>query len=155
MSPEEFIDELRSHNEPTLADIQSIEVMCRAHPHCAELWNCFGDMIVLSAGLRPREQALECYQKAIAIDPQFAEGHESLGYFYDTYCDNFETAAEHFQRAIELGAGDDSKVGLARVLAQTGKNIEAIAILDTCVDARHPQVTKLRDEINAGDWRPL
>lgn len=155
MSPEELIDELRAKNQPTASDLARLDAMAVAHPEHAELWNCYGDMILLSDGEYPVGQALACYRKSIEADPQFAEAYESIGYFLDTHNDDFAGAVEHFHRAIQLGAGDDSRIGLARVLAQMGRASEGLDILQTCQDATNPKIAKMRQEITAGEWDPI
>jgi hypothetical protein len=155
MSLQELIDELRAKNSPTAKDLERLEAMVTEYPECAELWNCYGDMIQLSDGEYPVGQALDCYRRSIEADSSFAEGYESIGYFLDVYNDDFAGAAEHFRRAIQLGAGDDSWIGLARVLAQMGQANEGLELLKSCQEPVSPGVAKVRKEIADGDWDPV
>ena len=53
-----------------------------------------------------------------------------------------------------LPQGQDSYFGLARVLAEQGKQTEALRVLapDSCPFYHTPKVQTLRDEIAAGQW---
>ena len=57
----------------------------RAYPNSAKLWCMRGDLIQLGSADIPYslEDALACYERAFSIDPNFAEGHEEIGHFYD------------------------------------------------------------------------
>ncbi len=44
------------------------------------------------------------YLRAIAIDPSYADGYASLGFFYDAVNDDPERAQPYFERAIALGS---------------------------------------------------
>lgn len=90
---------------------------------------------------------------AVRIDPDYAQAHNSLGYWYDIAAD-FPLAKYHFERAIALGAGDIARVGLARVLAQMGFDDDAFATLDACDNPAGESATELRREIAEGDWVP-
>jgi hypothetical protein len=61
-----------------------------------------------------------------------------------------------FRKAIELGAGAGSWVGLARVLAEMGRREEALTLLaaDTCPHASVREVVDVRGEIKDGRWDP-
>jgi ABC-type hemin transport system ATPase subunit len=67
--------------------------------------------------------------------------------------DNLGRAEEAFRRAVQLGGGEWSYRGLARVLAQLGRDRgEVLRLLDECPYAESPAVQELRDEIACGSW---
>jgi tetratricopeptide (TPR) repeat protein len=109
----------------------------------------------------PPDEALRCYEKAISIDPKFHEAYESIGYYHDTKYDHtfsdFEISDQMFRKAIDMGAGPDSYIGLARVLAETGRTMDALALLEppSCPYANEPAVKAIREEIAKGHWNPI
>ena len=95
---------------------------------------------------------MDCYRRAIVSDPTYAPAYESMGWALDTFFDHFDESSQNFRHALVYGAGDSCRVGLARVLAQTGKAEEAVNQLDQCKDQTNPDVIKLRQEIEDGIW---
>jgi tetratricopeptide (TPR) repeat protein len=89
---------------------------------------------------------------AIEYDDTYAPAYESLGWVLDAFQDDFENAAKYFRLALQHGAGDTARIGLARVLAQTGKTNEAINCLNECRDQTSAEVVKMRQEICEGLW---
>jgi tetratricopeptide (TPR) repeat protein len=83
----------------TLAD----EAIC-AFPKSAQLWCMRGSLIQLGPENCPHSlnDVLACYQKAIEIDPQFAEAWEEIGYFYDAVLDDEAGAEKYFTEAKKL-----------------------------------------------------
>lgn len=59
------------------------------------------------------------YMRAIEIDPTYAGGYTSLGFFYDAVLDEPERAKPFFEKAIALGDSEAIE-GLKSVLDQIG-----------------------------------
>ncbi|MGZ5443932.1 MAG: hypothetical protein ACXW5U_03365 [Thermoanaerobaculia bacterium] len=59
------------------------------------------------------------YLRAIDIDPSYADGYASLGFFYDAVNDDPERAQPYFEKAIALGSTEAAE-GLRSVLEQLG-----------------------------------
>jgi serine/threonine protein kinase/TolB-like protein/Flp pilus assembly protein TadD len=84
-------------------------------------------------GVRTSEEghrlARELVQRALAIDPNYAPAHVSLGWI-SMYADNdIESAAEHFERALQLAPNDSSVLnGAAVLLSNLGRTREAIDV---------------------------
>jgi tetratricopeptide (TPR) repeat protein len=150
MTPAQLIEELSELESYKAADIARVEALLKTYPKSAELWEFLGDLMQMSDDEFPVERSQECYQKAIQCYPSFASAHESLAHLYDAYLDDFPKAEASFLRAIEFGAGDSARVGLARVFAQTDREAAAIRQLDLCDDQTNPDLLELRDEIKAG-----
>ncbi|MCE9608453.1 MAG: hypothetical protein K8U03_26515 [Planctomycetia bacterium] len=150
MTPYQLIEELSEKEEYTAADLKRVRAMLDKYPKSAELWDYYGDLMQMSVEEFPIERSQECYEKAIQCYPTFASAHESLGHLYDAYLDDFPKAEGCFVRAIEYGAGDSARVGLARVFAQTEREAAAIKQLDLCEDQANPDVLELRAEIEEG-----
>jgi uncharacterized protein HemY len=72
---------------------------------------------------------IRCYDNSVKCGPDNAGAYEAIGFVLDVYFDDFGKAERAFRTAIELGAGHESYFGLARVLAQAGKEQDAIAWL--------------------------
>ncbi len=123
-------------------------------PKSAKLWCVLGDAVQIRKAPRKEDLnvALGCYTKAILTDPKCAEAYESLGYLFDVYADDFVAAELAFRRAIELRAGRDSFVGLARVLAETNRGRDALRLLLKCKYRSHSAVRELMREIRSGIW---
>jgi tetratricopeptide (TPR) repeat protein len=88
----------------TLAD-ESVH----AYPDSAKLWCMRGDLIQLGSADIPftLEDALVCYERAVSIDPNFAEGHEEIGHFYDAVMPNPSRARRAFRKAAEIRRGQN------------------------------------------------
>lgn len=63
-----------------------------------------GDIIQLGSEScqHPLEEALRSFQRAIELDPKFAEGWDELGHYYDAVLDDEKTAREYFAKAKRL-----------------------------------------------------
>lgn len=93
-------------------------------------------------GLRPIEEgfslAREAAEKALAIDPQNAKAHASLGWLASTFDGDLTVAAGHFERALELEPTNPDMLSYAAFLAMLlGRQDEAIALMEYIV-ARDP-----------------
>jgi hypothetical protein len=136
--------------------LRLVEEAIVAFPLSPKLLCMKGDLIQLSDGKAyDLSDAAACYDRAASIDPSFAEAFESLGYFHDVVSDDLERAESAFRTAIALGGGPDAYAGLARVLAECGRNMtEILAFLDGCVHAAAPKVQDMRSEVERGLWSP-
>jgi tetratricopeptide (TPR) repeat protein len=79
----------------------------RAYPDSAKLWCVRGDLIQLGSADVPYslEDALACYERAVSIDPNFAEGYEEIGHFYDAVMPNPNLARRAFRKAASISKG--------------------------------------------------
>lgn len=89
-----------------------------------------------------------------SLDAGCAEAHQELGFLHDLHRDDLVQSQELFRAAIALGAGPDSYYGLARVVAQQGRQQEACDLLapENCPFASDPAIQELLGEIKAGMW---
>ena len=80
-----------------------------------------GDLIQLLQDTSEYElsDAEAAYIRAISIDPTYAEGYTSLGFFYDAVLDDPERAKPFFEKAIALG-DTEAIEGLRSVAEQLG-----------------------------------
>lgn len=162
MNADDYLDAvealLASEEGVTDAAVDLAEEATRAHPASAELWCLRGRVLQLYDG--PREftarDYVDSYEQALACDPANVVALEELGYQYDVYFNDFSSAESHFRRAIALGAGEDSYVGLARVLAQDGRADEALTHLSPaeCIWSESEKIGEMRQEIASGSWNP-
>ena len=76
----------------------------RMFPDSAKLWCMRGDLIQLGPADIPYEleEALACYERAVSIDPQFAEGYEEIGHFFDAVMPNPKRARRAFGQAAAI-----------------------------------------------------
>ena len=78
-------------------------------------------------------RALEAEEKALAIDPNYAPGHTSLGRIADDNHD-FVNAAKHYERALMLDPTDLDVLGdIAEFLQNLGRLQEALALREGVV----------------------
>lgn len=150
MTPHALIEELSEKEEYTAADRELVDAMLKRYPKSAELWDYYGDLLQMSSEEFPIERSQECYEKALQCYPSFATAHESLGHLYGSHIEDIPKAEASFLRAIEFGAGDSARVGLARVFAHTNRAAAALKQLDLCEDQANDDVLELRDEIKEG-----
>jgi len=102
------------------------------------------------------EDYRRCFENSIGCDSGNTEAYQELGYVLDTYFDAYDKAERAFRKAVELGAGYESYYGLARVLAEMGKDSEALRCLsgNACPFSQDPAIQQLRREILDGIWNP-
>jgi tetratricopeptide (TPR) repeat protein len=122
-------------------------------PDCLVAWDglaaVYSDQT--SRGLRPSEEgyalAREAANRALAIDPDYAKGHAHLGLIAEVYDRDLGAAAQHLERALELGPTDLDILSDAAVLAQSlGRLDQAIALQEYVV---------VRDPVNASGHRRM
>ena len=150
MTPYALIEMLSEKEEHTIADLEQVEAMLKRYPKSAELWDYYGDLLQMSSEEFPIERSQECYEKALQCYPSFATAHESLGHLYHAHLEDIPKAEVSFLRAIEFGAGDSARVGLARVFAHSNREAAALKQLDLCEDQADEDVLELRAEIKEG-----
>jgi serine/threonine protein kinase/Tfp pilus assembly protein PilF len=101
-------------------------------PHSVEAWLRMADVY---AKRRP-DKAIECYQRAIALDPAYYESHEELGSFYWEHAD-YALAAEQFRKVIELAPRfPEAHTNLGGVLSEMGYQDGAIAAFNRSLSIR-------------------
>ncbi|HYY96095.1 MAG TPA: tetratricopeptide repeat protein [Pyrinomonadaceae bacterium] len=73
-------------------------------PGSAKLWCMRGNLIELGPESCPYklDEALNCYLRAVEVNPTFAEAYEEAGHFYDNVPGQRDKARSFFQRAKEL-----------------------------------------------------
>ena len=110
MTEDDYISKLRSRwprehcDDVTLETIALVDEAVRTFPLSARLLVMRGNLIELGPEDCPYclDDALACYQRAIEINPQFAEAWEEIGYFYHNVRDDETTAQPYFREAERL-----------------------------------------------------
>lgn len=148
------IKDLIEQTSVTSKVLEIVEQAITACPESAELWCLRGDLIQLCDDETAYELmgALKSYQQAAVMNPNSFEAYEEMGYYHDVIENNFDEAELAFRKAIELGAGIDSFVGLARVLAQAGKQDESLLLLSSCPYSTDSNIKEMEGEIKSGIW---
>jgi len=152
MEPFDTIDRIRIRDKYSVSDIRELQSLAQFHSDEPELWDLIGDVMQACDEDRPIEESIACYNRAIDCDKTYAPAYESIGWVLDTYFNDFDGAEKNFLVALQHGASDTARIGLSRVLAQTGRITEAIAYLDSCDDQTRRDVTEMRREIVEGIW---
>jgi len=98
-----------TEGETSAEAVALVDEAVRVYPDSAKLWCMRGDLIQLgSADISySLEDALACYERAISIDPNFAEGHEGIGHFYDAVMQNPSRARSAFRQARMIRQGEN------------------------------------------------
>ena len=113
---------------------EAFERAAALDPAYARAWAGLADAYNLQSwwgGLSPRESARrgrQAAEKALALSPLLAEGHDALGFVHFYYDFDFEEAENRFRRALELQPGlAMTNYWYAGLLSATGRHEEAIA----------------------------
>lgn len=104
MTESDYITELKARWPRKHSDEVSLETIALAdeaiqrRPQSPQLWVIRGDLLQLGPEdcPYPLEESLVCYQRAIEIDPQFAEAWESAAHFYDAVMADPQAALPYF-----------------------------------------------------------
>jgi tetratricopeptide (TPR) repeat protein len=157
MTEKEYLYLIRSkvQAEDTIGNeiIELVDEAISLYPQSSALWCLRGDLLQRAEDDKKYElsDAFNSYTKAIEIDPNCAEAYESIGYYHDVIDDDPEKAKGAFERAIELGAGVDSYVGLARVMAELKNDKKSIqTFLNNSPFAETQKVKAIWAEIASG-----
>lgn len=137
--------------------LQILDEALRSFPDSPRLWFRRGVLIQLKneEPYPPITDALLCFEKAASLDPFYAKAYEGAGYFHDVISQDLGLAEMAFRKAIELGAGVRSYVGLARVLAQLRRPEEALTLLKSfAADDKEGLIREMEKEIQEGQWTP-
>ncbi len=73
-------------------------------PDSAKLWCMRGNLIELGSADAhySLEDTAACYERAVSIDPNFAEGHEEIGHFYDAVVPDQSRSRRAFREAARI-----------------------------------------------------
>ena len=109
-------------------------------PNDVETLNNFGQLLALQGNFTA---ALAAYQKALALDPQFAKAYFNLGRLF-VRSGEFAKAISSFQQALKLSP-DTAEVhaGLGDAYARSGNLDQAIVHLDAAVKLK-PQLADVQ-----------
>jgi tetratricopeptide (TPR) repeat protein len=98
----------RSRRNLPLAQ-EKLNVVFQKEPENVVAWRLKG-YLAISQGFR-WEEALECYQKAVSIDPQYGEVHYALAFTVVADENLRQTLGEkHFKEALRLGIEDERNI---------------------------------------------
>ena len=154
MEPFDTIDRIDAKDRPTERDINALRELTEQFPDTAELWAFLGDAVGPPSDSELAEaEPFVCYQRAIECDPTYAPAHESAALYHDLLSE-LADAERHFRAALEHGASDSARIGLARVLTQMGRSDDATLEMSRCTDQDSEELAELRSEIADGLWDP-
>ena len=109
MTEQEHIDSIRAALAETgfgsSRHVDLADEALRQFPESTRLWCLRGDLIQLSDDVgdgRELADAQRSYARALEIDPECVEAHESLGHFFDAVEPNAKRSRHHIKRAAEL-----------------------------------------------------
>jgi tetratricopeptide (TPR) repeat protein len=123
MNEEEYIASIRNDfakDEKTAGKLlDRVEQGLKLFPASAELWCLRGHLIQLSDGEEySLREAIESYQKAIAIDEGCLDAYEEIGYFYDAIEGDPKRAEPYIRKAVALGGDKRTRKALLDVLGE-------------------------------------
>jgi tetratricopeptide (TPR) repeat protein len=150
-----------NNDAPTILTIQQLDELIKRYPNSAKLHVVRGNYIQLEdsgSEIYELDDAKHSYIKALEIDSNCAEAHESLGYYLDVFEGDLKGAEKHFRTALLLNESlKYTYMGLARVLAEQGKISESREVISnkSCKFSGDVEVQILKDEITQGMWCEL
>ena len=105
-----------------------------------DAWNNLGGVRMRKGDL---DKALECFDRAVALDAGFAPAHVNIGaarmasYFgRGRNADDLARALDHFRRAVEIDPASNAALrGLASALTRSGREDEALPVWEKAVAA--------------------
>jgi len=108
VTEEEYFQRIRSQwprkEEASLRLIALADEAVAQHPRSARLWCMRGNLLTLGPKDNPHSlaDALASYQRAVEVDPAFAEAWEEIGHHYDAILDDEDGSRPFFERAAAL-----------------------------------------------------
>lgn len=84
-----------------------LDSLLQSEPNHAESYRTLG-YVAVNQGFN-QELAIKNYQKAVELDPNYAEAHYALAFMHAV--GDKAAGAVHFKKAMELGATDDRGIG--------------------------------------------
>jgi tetratricopeptide (TPR) repeat protein len=110
MTEDDYVSDLRARwprddvSDASLETIAVADEAVRAFPLSARLWDMRGCLIQLGPEScpHPLEESLRSFQRAVELDPQFADAWDEIGHYYDAVLDDEKTAQEYFDKAKRL-----------------------------------------------------
>lgn len=98
----------------------------------ARLWNALG---AAHAETGAHERAVECFRRAIALDPELAEPYSNLGYILFRELAAYDEGADLVEKGYALDPQRiDGRLNWAMVLQQRGETDRALALYDALLD---------------------
>jgi len=157
MNEQDYIEQIWSlwptgEGERVLDPILELsEAAVAQFPASAELWQMRGDLLLLDEKFHG---AMEAYLLANSLSPHDGEILESMGFLYDAVFEQPADAEECFRKALAIEATPNAYAGLARLLTETGRKDEGLALIaeTSCPHSSHPDVAAVRREIEEGLW---
>ncbi|MBT5110429.1 MAG: tetratricopeptide repeat protein [Rhodospirillaceae bacterium] len=100
------------------------EALSDEYPTAVEILNILG---AVNAGLERRDQAIDCYTRALRIDPEYAEAHNNLGIVFKDL-GKFAEAIDSYKKALQVNPGyAEAHNNLGNAFKELGKFDEAIS----------------------------
>lgn len=115
-----------------------------------QIWTTLGDLVQICDTPRDAPTPEACYKRALRIDSRYHDALVGLGFYHDVFSGDLTKARHYFSLALDVRRTTEARIGLARVLAQLGKEKQALAHLGKL---RAPAARQLVREIASGVWR--
>jgi len=139
---------------------QLLDRAMRHFPCSSDLWCIKGDILLakymITNQIPEFTERYNCYINAIRYNNNHSYAYESLGHLYHLHNKNLSESARYFQLAINLGAGPWSYIGLAEVLAETGRRALAIKCLKDATEkfGSDHNLDIAINQVEHGQWDP-
>jgi len=119
---------------------QLLQSALELDPEFAPAWEALSTVYTYQVdnGQLPFEEgylkAREAITRALDIDPDFALAHSALGWDAMIYDGDFETAASHFRKALQLAPSNPTVLAnSATLLAVIGRPVDAVELLNQAI----------------------
>jgi len=142
-------------NKPAQAE----EAYCKSlqlDPRQPKAWNNLGNLLHHGHDRERRAQALDCYRRAIALQPGYAHAHANLGHACQR-AGQKEEAERHHRKALELAPDFvPALTNLAELLNASKRPDEALALYRKAWELDPGQISRMADFVQQrrrmADW---
>jgi len=150
-------DELRALGDKFLAagdTGQALQYLVAAEKKDARDPQIHYSLALAYAARRLPDQALEHFQKALQLKPDYSEAHNALGVFYAEQ-GKTDQAAEHFHKALAnpfYRTPEKPLFNLGRIMADQGRYADALRYFDEALHFK--ETMRRRTSTGEGLWKP-
>ncbi|MDR0477491.1 MAG: tetratricopeptide repeat protein, partial [Desulfobulbaceae bacterium] len=129
-------------NKPERAE-EVFRKILQLDPKEPHAWNSLGSLLHRGHNRERFQEALECYRRAIELQPDYHQAHINLGRLY-TRLDQQEKAEWHYRKALEIAPDSTPALtNLAELLKATNRSEEALSLYRKAWELEPDQIARM------------